>query len=84
MPPINRRRVLAQAAGTLAASVAMPRWAHAQSSPIRIVVGYPPGGSTDKAARLVGDRLQALLKRTVIVDNRVGAGGRLAAQQLVN
>lgn len=84
MSTINRRRVLARAAGSLAAGVALPHWAQAPSSPIRIVVGYPPGGSTDKAARLVGERLQATLKRTVIVDNRVGAGGRLAAQQLVN
>jgi tripartite-type tricarboxylate transporter receptor subunit TctC len=84
MSPINRRRVLARAAGTLAAGVALPRWAQAQGSPIRIVVGYPPGGSTDRAARLVADRLQQVLKRTVIVENRVGAGGRLAAQQLVN
>jgi len=82
---LNRRKVLVHTtAGALAASVALPRWASAQSGPIRIVVGYPPGGGTDRAARLVADRLQQLLKRTVIVENRVGAGGRLAAQQLVN
>ncbi len=81
---INRRRVLAQAAGTLTASVALPSWVHAQASALRIVVGYPPGGASDRAARLVSDRLQVLLNRTVIVENRVGAGGRLAAQQLVN
>ncbi|MBA4328311.1 MAG: ABC transporter substrate-binding protein, partial [Polaromonas sp.] len=52
----------------------MPRWARAQSGPMRIVVGYPPGGGTDRAARLVADRLQTLLKRTVLVENRVGAG----------
>ena len=81
----DRRKVLIQAAvGAFAAGVAMPRWAVAQPGPIRIVVGYPPGGASDRAARLVADRLQLLLKRTVIVENRTGAGGRLAAQQLVN
>ncbi|MES2383804.1 MAG: tripartite tricarboxylate transporter substrate-binding protein [Pseudomonadota bacterium] len=83
---LQRRKLLlhSAAAGVLAASVGMPRWARAQSGPMRIVVGYPPGGGTDRAARLVADRLQQLLKRTVLVENRVGAGGRLAAQQLVN
>jgi tripartite-type tricarboxylate transporter receptor subunit TctC len=81
---INRRRVLTSAAGTLAASLSFPQRALAQSGPLRIVVGYPPGGASDRAARLVADRLQQQLRRTVIVENRVGAGGRLAAQQLVN
>jgi len=83
---LQRRKLLlhSAAAGVLAASVGMPRWARAQSGPMRIVVGYPPGGGTDRAARLVAERLQQLLKRTVLVENRVGAGGRLAAQQLVN
>lgn len=80
---VNRRKLFAQT-GALAATVGLPRWAFAQGTPIRIVVGYPPGGASDRAARLVADRLQQLLKRTVIVENRVGAGGRLAAQQLVN
>lgn len=83
---LNRRKVLVHtaASGALVASMGLPRLALGQSGPIRIVVGYPPGGGTDRAARLVADRLQQLLKRTVIVENRVGAGGRLAAQQLVN
>jgi len=84
MPTTTRRKVLLRAAGAFAASVALPHWALAQGAPIRIVVGYAPGGGTDRAARLVAERLQVLLRRTVIVENRVGAGGRLAAQQLVN
>jgi tripartite-type tricarboxylate transporter receptor subunit TctC len=83
MQTIQRRKILVGATGA-AATLALPQWAQAQGAPIRIVVGYPPGGASDRAARLVADRLQVLLKRTVIVDNRVGAGGRLAAQQLVN
>jgi len=54
----------------------------AQEQPLRIVVGYAPGGATDKVARIVGDKLQAKLGTTVIVENKTGAGGRLAAQQV--
>ena len=79
-----KRRSFVSGTAWGAASLALPMLAQAQSSPIRIVVGYPPGGASDRAARLVADRLQVKLGRTVVVENRVGAGGRLAAQQLVN
>ena len=49
---------------------------------LRLLVGYSPGGASDRAARLVGDALQKRYGLTVIVENRTGAGGRLAAQQL--
>ncbi len=49
---------------------------------LRLLVGYAPGGASDRAARLVGDALQKRYGVTVIVENRTGAGGRLAAQQL--
>jgi tripartite-type tricarboxylate transporter receptor subunit TctC len=51
-------------------------------SPLRIVVGYAPGGATDRVARIVGDKLAAKLGVPVVVDNKPGAGGRLAAQQV--
>ena len=50
--------------------------------PLRLVVPYSPGGSTDRVARIVADGLQARLGIPVVVENRTGAGGRLAAQQL--
>jgi len=57
--------------------------ARAQSgSPLRLVSGYAPGGSTDRVARIIADKLQARLGTSVVVENRTGAGGRLAAQQL--
>jgi tripartite-type tricarboxylate transporter receptor subunit TctC len=56
--------------------------AQAPEGPLRIVVGYAPGGSTDRVARIVGDKLQARLGTTVVVENKPGAGGRLAAQQV--
>jgi len=57
--------------------------AQAQSTPpIRILVGFPPGGSTDTVARLLAEKMSVVLKQTIIVENKPGAGGRLAAQTL--
>ena len=58
--------------------------AHAQPMPplIKLVVPYPPGGSVDTLARLLQQPLQEQLKTTVVVDNKPGAGGRIAASQL--
>jgi tripartite-type tricarboxylate transporter receptor subunit TctC len=56
--------------------------AHAQQETIKLLVGFPPGGSTDTLARLMADKLGPLLKQPVVVDNKPGAGGRIAAQAL--
>nr|WP_288850627.1 tripartite tricarboxylate transporter substrate binding protein [uncultured Acidovorax sp.] len=53
--------------------------AFAQSTPIRILVGAPAGGSTDTLARTLSIEMGRLLGRTVIVENRPGAGGNIAA-----
>ncbi|WP_454674764.1 tripartite tricarboxylate transporter substrate-binding protein [Achromobacter pestifer] len=58
----------------------------AQQAPLdgalTIVVGYPPGGSSDRIARLVADRLKDRVGVPVVVENKTGAGGRIAAQGL--
>ena len=58
--------------------------AHAQrgypTKPIRLIVGFPPGGNADAAARLTAQRLGESLGVNVVVENRGGAGGSIAAQ----
>ncbi|MEE9476979.1 MAG: Bug family tripartite tricarboxylate transporter substrate binding protein [Roseateles sp.] len=74
--PITRR-------STLAALAALPLSSRADDGrPIRLLVGFPPGGGTDAVARLLAEALQASLGNPVIVDNRPGAGGQIAAQAL--
>lgn len=51
-------------------------------SPIRLLVGFPAGGGTDVVARHLAKGLEAELKRPVMVENRAGAGGQIAAQVL--
>nr|WP_121944045.1 tripartite tricarboxylate transporter substrate binding protein [Acidovorax sp. 100] len=74
---MQRRRIL-QALAPVSA-VLMDGRAFAQSTPIRILVGAPAGGSTDTLARTLSIEMGRLLGRTVIVENRPGAGGNIAA-----
>jgi tripartite-type tricarboxylate transporter receptor subunit TctC len=50
--------------------------------PIRMLVGYSPGGAVDVTARVISDHLAASLGKPVLVDNRVGASGNIAAEML--
>lgn len=50
--------------------------------PIRFVVGFTPGGPSDLLARVVGERMSRRLKQPVVIDNRAGAGGNLAAESV--
>ena len=50
--------------------------------PLRILVGFPPGGSADVTARALAEKLKDSLGQSIVVDNKPGAGGRLAADAL--
>jgi tripartite-type tricarboxylate transporter receptor subunit TctC len=82
LPSGARRRVLA-AAALLAVAWGGPGMAQAQDAwpnkPVRMVVPFPAGGSTDVVARLVGQRLAAMWGQQVVIENRSGAGGNLGA-----
>ena len=56
--------------------------AQAQSSVIKLMVGFPPGGGTDAIARILAEKLKDQLETPVLVENRAGAGGQIAAQAL--
>ena len=79
-------RVLAALAAAAAAGVAQPQAAGAQqwpSRPIQIIVPFAPGGSTDVAARLIGQHLSRALGQQVVVENKTGANGNLGTELAV-
>ncbi|MFN4003941.1 MAG: Bug family tripartite tricarboxylate transporter substrate binding protein [Hylemonella sp.] len=53
------------------------------SKPVRIVIGFPAGGPLDQHARLLADRLQAVLGQPVLIDYKAGAGGTVGAQEVM-
>lgn len=75
-------KTINQCLAVVLAAAALSAQAQPLDGPLRIVVGYAPGGSSDRVARIVGEKLQAKLGVPVLVDNKTGAGGRLAAQQV--
>ena len=78
--PLHRRGWLQAAAAAAAAAAAWPRAFAAEpypSKPVRLVVGYAPGGTSDALGRLLAERLGPRLGQQVVVENRAGAGGML-------
>ena len=78
---IGRRRLVSLAA-TFALAPAVSRVAFAQawpSRPVRIVVPYAPGGSTDTVARITADRLSSIWAQQLVIENKPGAGTNIGA-----
>jgi tripartite-type tricarboxylate transporter receptor subunit TctC len=73
-----------RAALGLGAALALPAIATAQviQRTARIVIGFPPGGSSDVVARLYAERLRGIYAPTLVVDGRVGAAGRIAVEHV--
>ena len=82
---MTHRRILLAAAGAAALGAVLPRMATAQgaapfpSKPIRIIIPYAPGGTTDIVGRRMGQRLSEILGQPVIIDNRTGANTAIGA-----
>ena len=83
--PVGRRRFIKSVSAALVGPAVLGTptvWAQAQRLPIRILVGFPAGGTIDVTGRLLADQLKNELGATVIVDSKPGAGGQIAAQAL--
>ena len=65
--------------GLLAAHAADPF----PTRPVKLLIGFAPGGSSDTVARIMAPRMGELLKQSVVIENRPGAGGNIASEQLV-
>ena len=87
MPKITRRRLIVGAAqaATLAA-LPLPLRVLAQAMPdtLKLVCGFAPGGTSDTIVRRVGDRMAGSYAKVSVVDNRAGAGGRIAIEAVKN
>jgi tripartite-type tricarboxylate transporter receptor subunit TctC len=81
---VTTRRALL---GAMAALPCAPSLLHAQDAfpnrPIRLLVGFAPGGATDGAARAVAPRMSELLGQQIVIENRGGAGGNIATEAAV-
>ena len=81
---LSRRAALACSLAVLASAPAVAQEASYPSKPITIVVGYPPGGSTDLTGRVVATELGNRLGVPVVIENIGGAGGAIGAQKVAS
>ena len=82
---LQRRRFLHLAASAIAFPAVSPI-ASAQTyptRPVRIIVGFPPGGAADSLARLIGQRLSERFGQQFVIENRPGAGGSIGTEAVV-
>jgi tripartite-type tricarboxylate transporter receptor subunit TctC len=77
---LKKRLLIASA--LLAAVIAGPATAQDYTGTVRIFVGFPAGGATDVVARIMAEKLKDIMNQTFVVENRGGAGGMIATQQL--
>ncbi len=83
MKPISTRRHFLRLAATVSAA-GIPLIGRAQNAPLRMVVAWPAGGISDSVARVLAERMAPILKRSINIDNRAGAGGQIGATHFKN
>jgi tripartite-type tricarboxylate transporter receptor subunit TctC len=81
---LSRRRRWLAVAGAVVMLALPGSAALAQSTPMRFIVGLAPGGAVDPYARIIADHMARTLGRTIIVENRPGAGGNISAQVMTD
>lgn len=79
---MQRRHLLAAAASLVAAPALRAQAAPWPSQPVRLLIGFPPGGPTDITMRVLADAASRQIGQPVVIENRPGAGGTLPAQAL--
>jgi tripartite-type tricarboxylate transporter receptor subunit TctC len=79
---VNRRQLTLLAGAAALGVAAAPRASAQDKALVKILVGFPPGGSVDVVARLLADNMRSSLDQNVIVDNKPGAAGRVALGEL--
>ncbi|WP_459617793.1 Bug family tripartite tricarboxylate transporter substrate binding protein [Bordetella sp. 2513F-2] len=78
VPDVRRRQLMGWlGAAVLATHAGVSRAATWPARPIRLIVGWPPGGGTDAVARIVAQQLEPMLGQSIVVENRGGANGRI-------
>ncbi len=84
--PLNRRQLLTAGAASAAAGLLPSAWAQAAwpSKPLRLVVPFAPGGSSEIVARAVASEMAKTMGQNVFVDNKPGAAGNIAMQEVAN
>jgi tripartite-type tricarboxylate transporter receptor subunit TctC len=85
MAKFTRRAFCNLAASTLVTAFASPLAAAEPypARPIRLIIGFPPGGAADLVARLIGQRLSVRLRQPIVVENQPGASGNIGTETVV-
>ncbi len=78
----TRRQLMQGAAAGLLGLTHLPNFAQTRLENLRIIVGFPPGGTTDAFARRIAEKMRGTYANTVMVDNKPGAGGQIGVTTL--